>query len=126
MFFNDFWDKIAKFHVYYRDKFIYYLLVCKFNYLQAFFIALCFTVYLHYQPLLVVYIDILLKGVIYIKPTLYDLRKQNKYTAVWLAKQLNISRQQYYNIENKKADIYPDIKIKLASLYNLSVSDIKF
>ena len=60
------------------------------------------------------------------KPTLYQLRKQNRYSAVWLAKQLNISRQQYYNIENKKAVIYPDIKIKLASIYSLSISDINF
>lgn len=96
--------------------------------MQAFFIALWFTVSLQYQPLLVVYIDILSKGVMIIstKPTLYQLRKQNRYSAVWLAKQLNISRQQYYNIENKKAVIYPDIKIKLASIYSLSVSDINF
>lgn len=60
------------------------------------------------------------------KHTLYQLRKQNRYSAVWLAKQLNISRQQYYNIENKKAVIYPDIKIKLASIYSLSISDINF
>lgn len=58
--------------------------------------------------------------------TLYELRKEHKYTTVYLAKCLGISRTQYYNIEQGKAVIYPETKFKLARIYGLLVADIKF
>ena len=58
--------------------------------------------------------------------TLNHLRKLYKYKATWLAKQLGISRQQYYKYEQKEAVIYPDTKAKLAQIYNIPVDRIKF
>lgn len=58
--------------------------------------------------------------------TLYQLRKENRYTARYLAERLGVSRQQYYNIEQGKAVIYPETKAELAKAYGLFVADIKF
>lgn len=58
--------------------------------------------------------------------TLYQLRKEHRYKAVYLAKRLGVSRQQYYNIEQGKAVIYPETKVILAGIYGLSVAEIKF
>ena len=61
-----------------------------------------------------------------VQKTLYQLRKEHRYKAVYLAKRLGVSRQQYYNIEQGKAVIYPETKVILAGIYGLSVADIKF
>lgn len=58
--------------------------------------------------------------------TLKELRKEHKYTAVYLAKRLGVSRPQYYKMEQGKAAIYPDDKFTLARIYGLLVADIKF
>lgn len=58
--------------------------------------------------------------------TLYQLRKEHRYTAIYLANRLGVSRQQYYNMEKGKAVIYPEQKFILARVYGLLVADIKF
>lgn len=58
--------------------------------------------------------------------TLKELRKEHRYTAVYLAKRLGVCRKQYYKIENGSAVIYPETKAILAQIYGISPKDIKF
>lgn len=58
--------------------------------------------------------------------TLKELRKINRKKANDIASYLGISRTHYYRLENKQAVFLNEYKIKLAGLYNLCVTDIKF
>ena len=58
--------------------------------------------------------------------TLKELRKINRVKAHDIANYLGVSRTHYYRLENKQAVFLNEYKIRLASLYNLCVTDIKF
>lgn len=58
--------------------------------------------------------------------TLKEVRKMNRTKAHDIASYLGISRTHYYRLENKQAVFSNEYKIRLASLYNLCVTDIEF
>lgn len=58
--------------------------------------------------------------------TLKELRKANRVKVNDIAGYLGISRMFYYMLENKQAVFTNEHKIKVASFYNLCVTDIIF
>ena len=57
---------------------------------------------------------------------LKELREKNNYTKSYIAKLMNISRQNYAFIENgeRQADMSLSTAIKLANIFNITLDDI--
>lgn len=55
---------------------------------------------------------------------LKDLREKYNYTVKDMAEKLNISPAHYCLIENKKRNLYYDMAIKIAGVFNLKPDDI--
>ncbi len=59
-----------------------------------------------------------------LKYRIKDLREDHDYYQKDIAKLLNVTQQQYSNIENEVCSITADDLVKLANLYNVSIDYI--
>ena len=55
---------------------------------------------------------------------LKELRKLHNYTVKQMAKMLDISPTYYWQIENGKRNLYYEMAIKIANVFNLKPDDI--